>query len=731
MHSAYLIQIRIEMNPRLLLFVFFTLMQTQAFGQATIAGKVLDEKGQPLPGANIQLKGSYDGTSSTQDGTYQFETAKIGDQVLSFKFLGFKTQEITLTVKPDTNEIQPVYLIEEITDMNAVTISAGAMEASDQGKSVVLKPLDIVTTPSAMGDIMGAFHTLPGTSTVGNDGRLFVRGGDASEVGIYIDGMRVGNAYGTTAGNVPSRTRFNPNLFKGTFFSTGGYSAEYGQALSSALALNTKDLSVRSQGDLSIMSVGGGYSHTLANDKQSITASANYFNLGPYQGLIKQEIDFEAAPNSWDVEVAAQKKTGENGLLKVMARTESGGMQLWQSVPGSDRKVLVDLKNDYSYAQANWRTILKNDWMIFTGISYSKNLDKIGYDSLRIERENKLIHIKGTAIKDFSDRLSAKFGLEHFIHPFSEKLINEGWERSFDDQETYLFTEWDFYLNKDLVFRGGLRGGRSSVAKKTWLDPRFSVAYQVKDAGQLSFAAGSFHQLPVDNFRVLNTDLQNSESNHLILNYLFTKEGFTFRAETFYKSYDQLVTFEGSPDNPELLKNGGSGYAKGIDFFFRDRETFRNTDYWITYSFVDSKRSFNQYQTEVQPSFAPRHNLSVVVKHFIAPLKSQIGASFAFNDGYSYTNPNVDNSEMNSKTKSYQNLSFSWSYLPKPNVIIHLACTNVLGRDNIFGYTYSPRANTEGIFESIPQGQIAPRFLFVGVFLTFSKDKTANNLNNL
>lgn len=719
------------MNPRLLLFITFLLIQAHVFAQATIQGKVLDEKGLPLPGANIQLKGSYDGATSEQDGSYQFQTDEVGAHVLIYKFLGFKTQELNISIKPNSNEILPINLIEEITEMNAVTISAGAMEASDESKSVILKPLDIVTTPSAMGDIMGAFQTLPGTSTVGNDGRLFVRGGDASEVGIYIDGMRVGNAYGTTAGNVPTRTRFNPNLFKGTFFSTGGYSAEYGQALSSALALNTKDLSIRSQGDLSIMSVGGGYSHTLANEKQSITASANYFNLAPYQGLIKQEIAFEAAPNSWDIEVGAQKKTGKNGLLKVMARTESGGMSLWQALPGTDKQILVDLKNNYSYAQANWRTVLKNDWTIFTGISYSKNVDKIAYDSLQIERSNELFHIKGTAIKDFSDRLSAKFGVEHFIHPFSEKLVKEGWSRAFDDRETYLFTEWDFYFNKNLVFRGGLRAGASSVSEEEWLDPRFSVAYQLKDKGQLSFAAGSFHQLPVENFRVINTTLQNSESNHLILNYLFSKEGFTFRAETFYKSYEQLVTFEGTMDNPQVLRNGGSGYAKGIDFFFRDRKTFKETDYWITYSFVDSKRSFNHYQTEVQPSFAPKHNLSVVVKHFVPSLKSLIGTSFAYNDGYSYTNPNVDKSEMNSKTKSFQNLSLSWSYLPKPNVIIHLACTNVLGRDNVFGYSFSPKANTEGIFESIPQGQTAPRFLFLGVFFTFSKDKTANNLNNL
>ncbi len=297
-----------------------------AFGQTIISGKVLDEKGISLPGANVFIKGSFDGTSSDASGAFSFESSESGDQLLVVSMMGFKSQEFPITLSQSKIEIPSIKLIEEFNEMNTVTISAGAMEASDEKKSVILRPIDIVTTPSAMGDIVGAFQTLPGTSTVGNDGRLFVRGGDASEVGIYIDGMRVGNAYGTTAGNVPTRTRFNPNLFKGTFFSTGGYSAEYGQALSSTLALNTKDLAKRSQGDLSIMSVGGGYSHTLANEKRSISISGNIFDLKPYQALIKQNFDWERAPFGRDVELAAQQKTSKGGLWKVLARTESGGM---------------------------------------------------------------------------------------------------------------------------------------------------------------------------------------------------------------------------------------------------------------------------------------------------------------------------------------------------------------------------------------------------------------------
>lgn len=719
------------MNIRLLLFTFFLLNQTYTFGQTIISGKILDVKGLSLPGVNVFVKGSFDGTSSDASGAFEFETSETGEQILVVGMMGFKSQDIPISLSQSKLVIPSIELVEEFNELNTVTISAGAMEASDEKKSVILRPLDIVTTPSAMGDIVGAFQTLPGTSTIGNDGRLFVRGGDASEVGIFIDGLRVGNAYGTTAGNVPTRTRFNPNLFKGTFFSTGGYSAEFGQALSSTLALNTKDLAKRSQGDLSIMSVGGGYSHTLANEKRSLTVTGNIFDLKPYQALIKQNFDWERAPFSRDLELAAQQKTAKGGLWKVLARTESGGMKLWQHQPGqSDRGILINLKNTYSYAQTNWRRGYENGWSLFGGISYSHNKDLLKLGRVDLERKSQLTHAKWTASYDFSDRLLVKNGVEYFRNDYSEVLTVENLQGSFGENQGYIFTEWDWYLSRKLVLRSGLRAGFSSLADEKWLDPRLSVAYKISESGTLSFATGRFHQLPEERFRVLTTSLKNTESRHLILNYLYQKEGKTFRAEAFHKTYDHLVRFEGNLQNPQNVRNEGEGFARGFDVFFRDRESLKNTDYWITYSLVDSKRSYFQYSGQVQPDFAPKHNLSVVVKHFVPNLKSQLGLSWSFNDGLTFTDPNQPG-EMNSKTGSFQNLSLSWSYLPRPNLIIHGAVTNVTGHQNIFGYQFTQTPNEQGRFEPLPLGQGAPRFLFLGIFFTISKDKNANNLNNL
>ena len=90
---------------------------------------------------------------------------------------------------------------------------------------VILRPLDIVTTAGSQGDIYGALQTLPGTQPRRIRKDFFVRGGDA-EAKTLIDGIEVANPYFSSVPDVPQRSRFSPFMFKGTNFSTGGYSAQ-------------------------------------------------------------------------------------------------------------------------------------------------------------------------------------------------------------------------------------------------------------------------------------------------------------------------------------------------------------------------------------------------------------------------------------------------------------------------------------------------------------------------
>ena len=87
--------------------------------------------------------------------------------------------------------------------------------------------------------------------------------------------------------------------------------------------------------------------------------------------------------------------------------------------------------------------------------------------------------------------------------------------------------------------------------------------------------------------------LKKDRENHYILNYQFNSEGRIFRAEAFYKDYDNLIKYDDEfTDFDTNFSNDGYGFAKGIDLFWRDNKSIKNTDYWISYSYLDSKRDF-------------------------------------------------------------------------------------------------------------------------------------------
>lgn len=714
---------KLKLIPLLLLSALTVAAQTRIYGTVT------DQKGIALPGVNVYIKGGYDGSSSNDAGFFSFVTEAKGGQILICQSVGYKSAEREMILSAASVEVK-VSLSESINLLNAATITAGNMEASDEKKAVVLKPIDIGTISGAMGDIAGALLTLPGTSTVGNDGRLFVRGGDASETSIFIDGLQVGNAFGSTVSNVPTRTRFSPNLFKGSFFSTGGYSAEYGQALSSALVLNSLDMPLRNQSDISIMTLGGGYTHTMVGKNNALTATANYFNLAPYEALIRQRFDWERSPSGWDSEVSLKQKWRKSGFVKGYFHTEGSQMSIWQKVVGQEgRGQNVEIRNRYSYGNLSFRQAVKGNWFLNGGVAFSHNKDAIQLDAVPVRQLTQLVHAKMVAVKDFFPGFSIKNGLEWYVKSYSERLVQAQQERSITDHQFNHFVEGNYHFSNRLVAVVGLRSGYSSFAKQYWLTPRFSLAYKVNQA-HLSFAAGKFKQLPDETMRVFQNNMQNMQATHYILNYFLVNNNRTFRAETFYKVYDRLVTYEGTAREPYHISQNGTGYARGMDFFYRDKKSVKGTDFWITYSFVDSKRKFAAYQTQVQPSFAPKHNGSVVIKHFVGKLKSQLGSSWSWNSGYTYSNPNMAG-EMQQTTRMYSDLSVSWSWLPQPNVIVHLACSNVFGRDNVFGYQYAAVPDEKGIIPNLPIRQGAKRFAFIGLFITLSKDATANQLNNL
>ncbi|HTE09050.1 MAG TPA: carboxypeptidase-like regulatory domain-containing protein, partial [Flavitalea sp.] len=217
-------------------FLALLLFAGSAFSQVKIDGRVRDKRGRAIPGASITIKDSYDGSTTDSTGYFKFTTMEKGKQLITISTIGYvgSEQEINISGPLTLN----FSLKEKLDELKAVMVTAGSFEAGDRKRAAtVLSSLDVATTGGANADITSAVKTLPGAQQVGEKEGLFVRGGTGAETKQFIDGTMVNNPYMTSAPDISARGRFSPFLFKGTVFSTGGYSALYGQALSSALIL--------------------------------------------------------------------------------------------------------------------------------------------------------------------------------------------------------------------------------------------------------------------------------------------------------------------------------------------------------------------------------------------------------------------------------------------------------------------------------------------------------------
>ena len=355
-----------------LAIIIIALISFQLSAQTTIIGKVFNTKNEPIAGANVYLEGTYDGSTSGADGSFLFETSDKGIQTLVVSFLSYET----FTMVSDVTHMKDIIvkLREDVSALDAVVLSAGTFSAGDNSKVNVLKPLDVVTTASALGDFVGALQTLPGTTTVAEDGRLFVRGGDANETQIFIDGIRVFTPYSPTTNNTPTRGRYSPFLFDGITFSTGGYSAEFGQALSSVLLLNTIDEPDQEKTDIGIMSLGATLGNTQKWDKSSLSVNASYINLAPYNAIFKNRNDWIKPFETASGEAVYRKKT-KLGLFKLYGAFDATNFELTQEDINEPERAYFKLTNNNVYLNGSYQGVLNDTWTLFGGISYthSKN----------------------------------------------------------------------------------------------------------------------------------------------------------------------------------------------------------------------------------------------------------------------------------------------------------------------------------------------------------------------
>ena len=743
---------------KLIYLLFFSFMYS-----AIIVGTVKDEEGSPIIYANVYLKDTFDGTSSDDKGSFAFETYETGNQTLIISFIGYESYEKEYNV--DENLTLDIILKQLITRADEVVITAGSFGASDDEKVIVLDPIDIVTVASSRGEISGALEALPGTQPQADKEGVYVRGGDASEAKQIVDGMLIQNPYFSDVPDIPQRGRFEPFDFQGTAFSQGGYSAQYGQALSAIVDLKTwtrfGDFNANTFG---ITPLSLGYGRGYGNDSTACGINIDYSNIEYFQNFnnssnfIKSRVDFTSPPEGLEIKTNYAKKF-KNGIYKYIGRITDYSLGTREADIGSG----FNLDNKNLFLLSTYRGKISKNWRAQFGISYSENsndaeiISEDFIDPLDIDSYDDLFQLRTVFTKKFLGRSKINFGIHLFDQ--SSEFINytyefnendESDESTFDPPDLVMideflstaFTELDLRLFKNFAINAGIRYENSKLLDKSSFSPRFSSAIKVTKNSQISYAYGVYYQTPDMGFdqwyrqNNLDVDFNNSgldfeKSIHNILNYEWSKKKKTIRFEIFNKKYENLVVSNSTDCGFEVCKNNlsnqGFGYSRGAELFWRSNKTIDGIgkDIWIAYSYLDSKRKFKQFSNEIIPSFASNHKLTFIYKNAFK-LKNGDGFNTSLaitgTSGYPYYDP-FRNEQFESDP--YLSFDIGGSYLPQVDdgfMVVFFNISNPFGYRNSFGYNFVDFDSTEldSPDEKLP-GSL--RSVFIGCFMFFSVDK--------
>lgn len=688
------------------LFIIFQLLFYVSFGQTVISGTVTDQKNLPLSGANIFIQNSYDGATSDTTGNFRFKTELNGFQNLSVSFMGYQSFEKKVNLDSLKTLKLNIVLQESDGQIDEVAINAGAFEASDEKKAVVLRVFDIATTPSAQGDIFGALGTLPGVQKVGEDGRVFVRGGEGYETKSFMDGMLVSSPYLSKMPDMPTRGRFSPLLFSGTLFSTGAYSAEYGQALSSIVDMKTNSVETQNTSSISIMSVGVMASTTICRKNSSLSLSGDYVT-GALSNLInKQQVDWTKSPNGIDGTLMYRQKAGKTGMVKVFGTFNNSSSGILYPNTQSGIFQNIELNSNNLYLNCTYNGMLGEKWMVKSGVAANFDRQNIDLNKDRIRTNRNMFQAKLGFSHFFNEQTELKLGADWVNYSYSQKIrMGSDFRLPFINNELSVFAEIEYKLTKKFATRLGTRLENSSLLENTTLAPRFSGAYKTGKHSQVSLACGQFYQNPEDDYLKFAPQLKPEKASHAVITWQYLTDLKTFRLEGYLKKYDDLVKYTMPlATNPFDYSNSGNGHAEGIDVFWRDKETIDLTDYWISYSWINARRNYKDFTAMAIPSFVSEHNLSVVVKRFFQPLRTYASVTYSFASSRPYHDPNYQGF-MNSRTTSYNDISLSLTYLMEifgKQSVFHLMVNNLAGFDNIFGYNFASSPNAAGKYESTP-----------------------------
>lgn len=234
-----------KVNIKNLLAACFTVfLAVQAFGQGgIIRGTVIDDNGEPIPGASVVIEKLGTGANTNRDGIFSISKLPKGDHILRVTYIGFDTTYKQVNIpKKDAAITVSLQIKESSTLLDEVKIQdnfIGKINTTQIDVGVTkITPKQINLIPSlGTPDLAQYMQVLPGVVTTGDQGgQIYIRGGTPIQNMVLLDGAIIYSPFHS----VGLFSVFDTDYLRSVDVYSAAYPAQYGGRVSAIVDVKTR-----------------------------------------------------------------------------------------------------------------------------------------------------------------------------------------------------------------------------------------------------------------------------------------------------------------------------------------------------------------------------------------------------------------------------------------------------------------------------------------------------------
>lgn len=587
----------------LLFTTLFSTLAASLFAQnAQISGRVIDAtNNEPLPFANVVVKGTTIGATTDFDGKFLITGLTPGFISLEATYVGYvNATSPEVQVSNAKTEYVEIAMKNAGISLQEVEVKANPFIRTEESPLSLQKlgVREIETSPGSNRDISRVIQSLPGVgSGVSFRNDIIIRGGGPSEATFYLDGVQIPtiNHFATQGSSGGAVGILNADFISSVDFYSGAFPANRGNALSGIFEFTQKEGNKekpRFRGSVGASEI------SLTTDGPAGEKSSFIFSVRrSYLQFLFDVIGLPFLPTFNDYQLKWKTRFDPKNELTIVSIGALDQFKLNTGIenPTEDQEYILGflpVNEQWSYAigavyrhykDNSFQTLVVSRNMLNnTSYKYPENDESrpksLDYTSQEIENkiryENnirwgdyKFVYSLGSEFAKYNNRTKQQL----FV---GDQLINIDYQ---SDLQLFKYSASAQlsrnFLNDRLTLSAGLRTDANNYSASMQnpidqLSPRFSASYALSEQWAVTANAGRYFQLPAyttlgfrDNSGALvnkDNDLKYIAANHYIAGVQFIpKPDVFFSLEGFYKQYSRY---------PFSVNDSISLANKGADF---------------------------------------------------------------------------------------------------------------------------------------------------------------------